>query len=136
MLFRSFKDHWQRPLFTIVRERQQAAQCDAFVRHLLNRIDWASGAAPPAPESEEAADEEAPPIQWKWQAAVASGAIMLLGVPLANLAEGLGMLVMVLLIGGAVGAAVGAWQSFAENERRKYWSLLGVALALLTFFVG
>jgi hypothetical protein len=46
-VFYLFRNHWGRPVVSIIRERRQAAECDAFVASLVQRIELAAAGLAP-----------------------------------------------------------------------------------------
>ena len=144
--FFAFTDQWKRPLFVIIRERNQTAECEAFVRDLLDRIEHSETSLPVTPEAVSAAsvssvrlptadterDEVTATMGWKFAivAGVVSMALPLISAfVLKEPVELNGTLVLV----ACLFSVMATISSFAANERRKYWSLLGLGLALLPF---
>lgn len=135
--FFEFSDRRGNPAFRVVREPEQREECEAFVRDLLHRIETADagpevvrGAAEP-----DFGDGVDPPAEWRWQAAIAAGALTL-GFPLVALAvPALEPMVFFVVLGSAAGSGSAAWFAFAAQERRRWWALAGVALAAVPFVV-
>lgn len=138
MEYFEFSDQWRRPLFAVVRERGQIAECEAFVHDLLNRMERAGapaevqGAEPPAAVADEIDSEP----EWRWQAALVIGLVGLTATAAANYVPDVGIVAFVLLSFGSACAAVLTWQSFTEKERHRHWSLLGVVFLLVAFVVA
>lgn len=123
-----FCDHWKRPLFTILREREQAAECEEFIHALLDHLEG-RGVLPENPER--LAEAERPP-QNLWKIALGCGALAALVPPLlqgrVQHAETVLLPAVIATCGCGVAACV---YSFMRAERRRWWSLVGAALCLL-----
>lgn len=121
-----FKDHWNRPLFTILRERGQTAECEAFIHAILDSVE---GIEPTTSCADEAFAE--PPAQYWWIFAIVAG----LGAVVVHVLASRNALVafyyvpfVVLASGGGISAAIG---SFLTKERQKWWSLIGLVLSAI-----
>ncbi len=127
------------PAFSIVREREQAQECAAFITALVAQIEFArSGVTPDLSivrsvrtDQDAARTGDATPRRDLWQISIACG-VFAAGLPwLPNVnyyfADFLFPLVFWLCVGGVSLCAF----SFARNEARRWWSVLGAILALI-----
>jgi hypothetical protein len=129
--FFTFTDHARRPLFSILREKEQREECDSFVHALLDRIeqtDSGSGGVD-TPLRDEAAPR-APGGRWKW--AILAGVISTGFPPAAYyvVPEAAGLSLPIVVVASTCGLIAGGW-SFAVREPGRYWALLGGALCLV-----
>lgn len=134
-----FADHRAKPLFSILREKEQANECDAFLRDLLDRIERAGSAdgpiqTAPLPEPETADDIDAAP-EWRWQVALVAGAFACLAPIVAHLVPGMSLFKIPTFLLGAVVACTATLYSFIENERKKFWSVIGIALVVVVYLL-
>ena len=129
-----FKNHFHRPVFTIMREPGQRAECEAFIHDLLDRIEHSeTGAAPTVPalsdeEIAKADDQDIP----RWKLALGLSLVSAIVPPIVNWLwpdwNDASILLIMVCSGGAFVAAL---YSFAQKEAHKRWSLLAVAIAIV-----
>lgn len=139
-----FRDAWHQPLFFIVREKAQAAECDSFVQELLYRIERveagrafaaepairdlpASAVVVPAPRE--------PGLTWlgenRWSAAITAGALSSM-IPLVPwLASALEDVLLFVVLGFSFASLYLGVTSFLTKERMRFWALPGMALAFV-----
>lgn len=133
--FFTFTDHWKRPLFSILRESEQAKECNAFVATLLDRLDE-------NPKGESALDipterliEEAP-LQTCWLLAVIAGFIAA-SYPLLHFApppiDELTFLSLPVVIVAETTAVFATGHSFSRKERRRHFCWLAVIFCAVPF---
>lgn len=140
--FYAFRDHWHREIFHIVREKPQAAECDAFVKELVLRIEAASGDLP----AEQAAavlagagpyassNAIAPPSREdRWLSAILAGGLAagLPVLPAIRTHEFGFFLVFLLSLAGLAFAVF----SFQAKERFRWCAILGAIAALVPAFL-
>jgi hypothetical protein len=137
-----FSSHTKMPLFSIYRERAQQAECDAFVRELLDRIERvtlglapAEVIAPPVSAVRLPSDEDdAPEVRSagnRWIVALAAGLLSAVyPVYMYDLPGRLFYSIEVVVLASTAGL-VATYLSFAAKERMKYWALAGAALCLV-----
>lgn len=124
-----FSNHWKRPLFSILREKEQAAECDAFLHAMINAIEGRKG-------SEDASMERvivaAKPPGHSWKLAISSGVVgTCYPLIVYNRFVAGQVLVLPVAVLACRGGLVAALYAFLNRERRRWWSLLGVALCLV-----
>jgi hypothetical protein len=135
----SFKDHWNRPLFAIVREREQIESCNAFVADLLDNIDrLAQG----LPDTATVADHRSTPgrsslvfppeadAQNRWQLALVAGAIATLFPFFATEHVIIALGVPVVVVASTCGVVAGV-RSLMKKEPQKRWAFVGIGLSLI-----
>ncbi len=141
--FFQFYDHWQRPIFYIVREQKQQEECDDYVRALLDRIELLENDLPLP-----VADRIIEPIssislpdpngfavlldgELRWKASLIFGAIAA-GLPwIAELSRFLDQFQFLIVFGCSIGGVLCCALSFSAKERFRYLSLVGAVLALI-----
>jgi len=138
-----FFDYWKKPIFYIVREAREAEACNAFVAALLERVeavgtDSGDGTAtPPQPTPAAAASpaESSSGVpsqrQYCWLVAVVAGALSA-GFPPAvqSLPAFDGLILPVVILSSLASLLCGTF-AFVAQERLRYWSILGMALAMV-----
>ena len=138
-----FKNHWGQQAFVIVRERNQVADCMAFVDQLVARIELAQS---------ELDDESragilrnlslcAPPfIQAnlgvrKWKLAIVLGSLAMLLPLVPGVNEYLDALTLPIVILLSIGTVVLAALSLSSKESGRWISLLAIVMALIPMFL-
>ncbi|MBK9990445.1 MAG: hypothetical protein IPP19_06855 [Verrucomicrobia bacterium] len=137
-----FFDCWGRPVFYVVREKNQSQECDDFVRELLDHIERIDSA------EQMAAEDETYPVSavqlpssndvgylfsgdYRWKLSIAAGAFSA-GVPwvgaVLDLFEELPF--PLVFFGTVVGLGY-CVLSYQAKERLRHFSLLGAAFALI-----
>jgi hypothetical protein len=133
----TFTDHWKKPLFSIVRERAQSNECEAFIRELLERIERTEkGLSPVESPNTPVVDEDYDqPREQRWLLSILAGGVAT-GFPLISqvLPEVAALTLAVVLAATTCGLIAGV-QSFIRKERMKYGALLGIALSVLPFVI-
>ena len=135
-------DLWKKPIITIVREKSQAEECDAFIAAILQRIEELDAGvvidSKPADHraqissvslpTGEASGVEAASGKW-WLGSIVSGA-MAVGYPIlfSRIPEFSASVFYMSFGGSAVGIFL-AVRSFQLQERLRFLSLLGIALS-------
>lgn len=140
--FYHFNDQWGKPALGLVRERAQAAECDAFVLELVAHIRMAQAADDGAERQRLLTDLAAqkaflaPPraeVQ-KWQLALASG-LLASGLPwLLRSIEGTELWGFMLVFSLCVAGPAFCYLSFQAREPKRWWSLTGAAFAFVPVF--
>jgi hypothetical protein len=136
-----FRDHWKHPLFSILREREQTDECDAFVRELLDRIERAESGLPPDQSPSEppkpvsavrlpADDAHDPPLNHRWLLSLIAGVVSTV-FPIATEPFVASPTALAVVIIFSTGGILAGWLSFAAKEPKRYWSLAGVLLSLV-----
>jgi hypothetical protein len=137
-----FNNHWGKSALVIVREPQQADECAAFIATLVAHIELAQSNLPKEERAKLLArfelDSANPVVQAPapdlWKASVALGALasLLPWVPNINyyFLDFLFPIIFTLCLGGAALCVF----SFLNNEPRRWFSALGLALSLIPPF--
>ncbi|HWA24935.1 MAG TPA: hypothetical protein VG734_04600 [Lacunisphaera sp.] len=135
-----FLNQWKRPAFQIICEREQRAECAAFISALVAHIELAQSDLPEAERrsllervAAETHEQPAPATNgWRWKLSLGCGALAA-GLPLWPGSAGDTSLVVILFPLCALGL-IATWLSFAKREPGRWWSLAGAALALFPPF--
>lgn len=131
-----FKNHFNRPLFTILRESGQRAECEAFIHALLDRIETLGSDREATPLTAAIADEDAAKADdttvARWKLAIGLSAVSL-GVPpvVDRFWPELDFLLVPLVVVCSGGAVVAAIYSFMQKESGRWWSIAAAILALV-----
>lgn len=129
-----FRDQWNREIFSIAREENQAAECDAFIRTLLDRIEAAEAGRPPRADPAPA-EETIPRAEVKWKICLGAG-ILAMTLPLLNPIEPMmNFFIIVLVMGATTVGLLAASSAFSTKERMRYWCVLGLALCVAPYVV-
>lgn len=136
-----FKNHFNRPIFSILRESGQRAEAEAFIHALLDRIEalghgevvttTASEAAAEEVEAEKSDDRTIA----RWKLSVGFAVIATAVPPLVNwLWSDWDFLLMPLVIVCSGGSVIAAIYACATKERRRWWAVAAAVVALLPVF--
>lgn len=126
-------------VLVIIREREQAAECAAFITTLVAQIEIAQSDVSPEERSKRlralGADRSYSPAETPgivlWQMSITCG-VLAAGVPwLPNIHNYLGGLLIPLVILLSTGGAALSVFSFLGKEGRRWWSIIGLVLALI-----
>lgn len=123
-----FRDHWKRELFVVVREEEQAQECEAFVHALLDRIEAGKTGVPAASN-----ETVSTPPQDKWKYSLAAGTFAAALPWLNRIEPGLTFYIAVLVLGATTLALINGVGALIARERQRYWALPGMALGLLPY---
>jgi hypothetical protein len=130
------------PAFSIVREREQAQECAAFITALVAQIEFArSGVAPDTSmvrliraDQDAARMGDSSPRRDFWQISIACG-LFAAGLPwLPNAHYYFSGFLFPLVFWLCVGGAAFCVFSFLRNESNRWWSVLGLVFALIPPF--
>ncbi len=136
-VFYQFKDQWGRLRFSVMREKHQAAECDAFVAELTLRIQithsdlpantvsqWSENGPYHAHERQTTVRRE-----WKWSASLVLGTLanLVLLLPGATPTNGAFILLFPLICAGLL---FGGW-SIEAKEQCRFWGAIGISISLL-----
>lgn len=139
----TFTDQWKKPLFSILRERGQEQDCDAFVTELLERLERldnglaaepAASVAAPVSSVRLSSDDDTQretrrENRWIW--AMAAGVVST-AFPIAVFHEpDLNVFSLPVVVVASTGGLIAGVLSFTEKERRKYWAIVGIALCIV-----
>jgi hypothetical protein len=134
-----FYNHWERPIFYIVRERNQAEECDAFVGELLHRIECAEKGVQLRGEEQANSYAQLTPGslglllvgEYRWKTSIVLGALSA-GLPwLTQITHRFDDYLFMLIFGATVGGVSFCVLSIQSKERFRFLSLAGAALALI-----
>jgi hypothetical protein len=140
--FFTFLNQWGRPAFSIVREKRQAAECDAFILTLVAAIELAHSEMPEADrkaalrplldelQSSAVVSGDIP----KWQLSLATGLAAVLLPILPGVAASWGDLLFLTEFPLCVVAMAFGILALWNREPRRWWGLLGVAHGLVPLF--
>jgi hypothetical protein len=140
----TFRDHWQRPLFSILREHEQSEECNSFVCQLLDRIERAESgqpeeariraAAPPmsAVRLPDDSGRERPPNH-RWLVSIIGGAISTVFPPVSESFVASPAALAVVVMFSTIGL-IWAGMSFAAKEPKRLWASLGIVLSIGPIF--
>lgn len=142
----TFTDHWHRELFSILREKTQADECDAFVCDLLDRIELIGGdasagrseTAPPKRNFVSAVkvpgDAEPRRKDSRWRLSMAMGLISLT-FPIAALwLSHLDPFTLPVVVASSTIGICAGILSLKDREPRCFWSAVGILLCLIPLF--
>jgi hypothetical protein len=131
-----FKNHFGRPVFTVLREPRQRAECEAFIHALLDRIEQAEEGAAAEPAMADLAAAAEPGAIPKWKMAIAFALFSFVVPPVWYLlGERSDIIVLLPGVFGSGGAIVTAIMSWAEKEHRRRWALVAGLAALIPIFL-
>lgn len=140
--FFTFCNQWGRPVFSIVREKKQAAECDAFILTLVAAIELAHSEMSEADrkdalrplldelQSSAVVSGDVP----KWQLSLATGLAAVLLPLLPGVIASWGDLLFFVEFPLCVVAMAFGILALWNREPRRWWGLLGVALGLVPLF--
>lgn len=126
-----FRDHWERHLFSVIREREQGGECDAFVRELLDRLESVETGRRLTDTADSSHDTSgAPAAANRSMLSIAAGAFSALVPPITEpfLPS---PFTLALVIAASTGGFIWAFHAFAAKEPNRYWSLAGVGLSIV-----
>lgn len=129
----TFRDQWKRPRFSILRERKQAEECDAFVRELLDRVEQIEQeqSANDPHQSDTQNSDRSQLIEVRWKQAIAAG-VVAIGFPLlAQYIPELSQLSIPVVIAADTCGFIAGVSAFMRKEDKRYWALIGVTLCLV-----
>jgi hypothetical protein len=137
-----FCDNWGKPVFIVVRERRQAAECEAFVLSLVSHIEMAQSGLPVVEREAllrklSAELSSLPAVDhsvayWKLSLVLGSLAVGFPWIP--GLAYYLDLFHFMLIFFLCAGGAVCAVFSYEKKEPGRHWSVLGLLLSLIPPF--
>lgn len=128
-----FKNHFGRPLFTILREPEQREECEAFLHALLDRIE---GTDSPSAHSIEPAKAAGSGATAKWKMAIVFMLFSLVVPPLWFLyGERSDAVIFVPGLLGSGGAIIMAIVSYVEKEPRRRWAIAAAVAALIPIWL-
>ncbi len=142
-----FFDRSRTPKFGIIREKTQAAECDDFVRELLDRIErvdqglplpkhnTGSVAARPSAIHYNRVPRSPPRREVIWMVALITGSVGAAFPPASEIWPIVQPYSFVAVYGSLVAAMLTSAYSFTAKERLKYVSILGVGLAATPLFL-
>jgi hypothetical protein len=132
-----FKNHFGRPLFTILREPGQREECEAFICALLDRIEGKEIQAPSAQAAgAEPPTRDAPGAIPKWKMAIAFTLLSFVVPPIWYLlGERSDAVVLFPGLFGSGGAIITAIISYLEKEPRRRWAVAAGIAALIPIFL-
>lgn len=132
-----FKNRAGRPILSIIREREQAKECAAFITTLIAHIEIAQADVTPEERtkmfrslgSESFVGLDAEPGLDLWKVSIALG-VLASGLPLVpRLDYYLPLFLIVFPL--CVGAAALCVFSFTTKESKRWWSVIGLVLSLV-----
>ncbi|HVU17983.1 MAG TPA: hypothetical protein VHD32_13740 [Candidatus Didemnitutus sp.] len=134
-----FNNIWKRPVLHIIREKAQAAECDAFVAALIRQIELAESDLSPDERAALLAEAREMPatqsasglVLSRWKGSIALGILAcLLPLPPPIRAGFGGLLLPVVIVLCAGGASLSVF-SFLSKERGRWFGLIGLLLSLV-----
>jgi len=134
-----FSNHWGKPVVTVIREREQAAECEAFVLTLVSHIELAQSDLTAGDRElllqKLARENLSPPVVSRglsyWKFSLVLG-VLAAGIPwVPGLAYYLDVLHFMLIFWLCAGGAICCVFSYTTKESRRHWSLLGLILSLI-----
>lgn len=140
--FFTFCNQWGRPVFSIVREKKQAAECDAFILTLVAAIELSHSEMSEADrkdalrplldelQSSAVVSGDIP----KWQLSLATGLAAVLLPILPGVIASWGDLLFLIEFPLCVVAMALGILAIWNREPNRWWGLLGVALGLVPLF--
>ncbi len=140
--FFTFCNQWGRPAFSIVREKKQAAECDAFILTLVAAIELAHSETT-EPDRKDALRPLLDELKSsaivsgdipKWQLSLATGIAAVLLPILPGVMASWGDLLFLVEFSLCVVAMAFGILALWNRETRSWWGLLGVALGLVPLF--
>ncbi len=131
-----FKNHFGRPVFTILREPNQRAECEEFIHALLDRLETDEPGVPmPASSPAENHLAESSDDVSRWKLAVGLSLFAIVIPPTAHLFGEHGDFFTIMpLVVGSGGAIIAAIYSIAQKESGRHWAMLAAIAALFPLF--
>lgn len=137
-----FNNRAGHPVLVIIREREQAEECAAFITTLVAHIELAQSDVTPEARTKLLRDlgadrSFAPPATSGlplWKSAIALG-VLAAGLPLIpNLDRNLAGFLFPIVFLCCAGGVAFSFFSFSQKEAHRWWSVIGLVLALIPVF--
>jgi hypothetical protein len=131
-----FTDHWQQPLFSVVREPHQARECDAFIAELVDgigRLERGQPAVDPAQTIPDLPDD--PPAEVRWIIAVSAGIVAFVFPLVAWRFAAVGLFAIPVVVVTGTCGLLATVQSYSARERKRRWCWLGLGLCIATILL-